>query len=241
MNEHTTPTTRFDHNLRSLKAGYVPLAQIALRKANIIRSAGTRASHATAPVPMNLGAWQLMQDIDKLAQAMSRAARLHPHRDMDTVDLLDGIIRNQVKLAARPDYPALASLVDQAVTRLSRVLDPPPGTKMVGWCTSCGMELRCDELELASGYKACDRCGAELKIKSVQRAAMLRLAVGGTRGTAAELVRWLAPWGIDVKRQTISKWHERERLTPVGWDGGRPVFLVWDVWELWSSMRRRRV
>ncbi|MCH9274987.1 hypothetical protein JS533_001615 [Bifidobacterium amazonense] len=240
MNEHTTPITRFATNLSSLKTGYEPLAQIAMRKASLIRTTGTRASHETAPIPLNMGAWQLQQDIDKLAQAMSRAARLHPHHAMDTTDLLNGIIRNQHNLTKRHDFPALAELVDQAAARLERVLDPPPDTKMVGWCPQCGAELRCTMLEIAGGYTACERCRGEYKIREVQRAAMARLAVGGVRGTAAQIVRWLAPWGIDVRRNTVSQWARRGLLVPVGRDGDAPVYLVWDVWSVFTRRDRER-
>lgn len=239
---HTTPTSQLNHDLRSLKAGYGPLRQIALRKANLVHATGSRANRTTSPVPMNLGAWQLMQDIDQLVHAIARALRLHPHHAMDTIDLLAGIIRNQGGLAARADYPALVELVHQAAQRLDQTLNPPPGTKMIGWCTQCGSELRCDELELASGYKACDQCRAELKIKNVQRASMARLAVGGTRGTAAEIVRWLTPWGIDIKRNTISQWAKRDRIQPVGIDPdtGNPIYLVWDVWQQIDQRGRHR-
>lgn len=127
--------------------------------------------------------------------------------------------------------PAIVELTRQAAIRLDRTLNPPPETKMIGWCPACGFELRCDELELKSGYKACDRCSGEYRIKDIQRASMLRLAVGESRGTAAEISRLLQPWGIDIKSNTISHWGARGLIQPVGMDGERPVFLVWDVWQ----------
>ncbi|MBW3077704.1 hypothetical protein [Bifidobacterium simiiventris] len=242
MTEHQhDPQTRFDADLRSLKTGYQPLHDIAMRRATVIHDTGGHGTRSTAPVPMNLGAWQLMQDIDKLTLTMTRAAGLHAHHAMDTVDLLAGVIRNQGRLVVRRDFPALAELVDQAAVRLDRMLDPPPDTKMIGWCPDCGCELRCDPLELQSGYKACDQCRAEHRIKDIHRSSMAMVAVGGARGTASSISRLLAPWGIDVKANTISHWGARDVIHAVAVDeAGSPVFLVWDVWQALNRSGRGR-
>ncbi|NEG89168.1 hypothetical protein [Bifidobacterium aerophilum] len=241
MTEHTPPQQRFDANLRSLKAGYAPLTQLALRKATVIHDTGGHGTRSTAPVPMNLGAWQFQQDIDKLVRTMTKAARLHPHHAMDTTDLLTGIIHNQTHLTNRHDFPALAELVDQAAVRLDRMLNPPPGTKMIGWCPQCGYELRCDPLELASGYKACDQCHTTHKIKDIHRTSMAMIAIGGARGTAASISRLLTPWGINIKANTISHWGSRNVINPVSTDEtGSPIYLVWDVWQASNRTGRGR-
>ena len=207
----TTTAKRFHHDLRSLADGYGVLCLIAERKASVMARHSGHGTRSVAPIPLNLGAWQLRQDIDRLVESLATAIGLR-YRHM-------------------ADMPAIVELTRQAAIRLDRTLNPPPETKMIGWCPACGFELRCDELELKSGYKACDRCSGEYRIKDIQRASMLRLAVGESRGTAAEISRLLQPWGIDIKSNTISHWGARGLIQPVGMDGERPVFLVWDVWQ----------
>ena len=193
---------------------------------------GTRS---VAPIPLNLGAWQLRQDIDRLVESLATAIGLR-YRHMDTVSLLKGVMRYEPRLLNRPDMPVIVELTRQAATRLDRTLNPPPETKMIGWCPDCGYELRCDELELKSGYKACDKCHGEHRIKDIQRASMLRLAIGGAQGTAAEISRLLQPWGINIKRNTISQWAKRDIIQPVATDEhGDPVYLVWDTWQAYAQ------
>lgn len=233
----TTTAKRFHHDLRSLADGYGVLCLIAERKASVMARQSGHGTRSVAPIPLNLGAWQLKQDIDRLVESLATAVGLR-YRHMDTVSLLKGIMRYEPRLLARADMPAIVELTNQAAIRLDRMLNPPPETKMIGWCPACGYELRCDELELKSGYKACDKCHGEYKIKHIQRASMLRLAIGGARGTAPHISALLTCWGISVKAKTINKWRERGIIAPVGFDGDSAVFLVWDIWQ--AYIRRDR-
>lgn len=236
--DHQTETKRvLIRDLSVIRNGLPVLRELAAKRVSVMARQQGHGTRSVAPVPLNMGAWQLLQDILKLVDAMSRALGM-PMR-MDAEGRIKGLILQADKLLARPDAAAITKLAHQAAMRLDRQLNPPPETKMIGWCPSCGIELRCDPLELQSGYAACPKCAAECRIKDIHRASMLRLAVDGAQGTAASISRLLAPWGIEIKRQTISKWHERGILTPVARDGDAPVFLVWDVWQCYESMRRR--
>lgn len=251
MNQHTpnhtpaqtnntqSPKQRLHENLRSLTVGYPVLCLIVDRKASVTARQSGHGTRSIAPIPLNIGAWQLKQDIDQLARTLVRAASLNAHHGMGTVGLLKGVIANEARLLERKDFPAIVKLVADATVRLERVLDPPPDTKMVGWCPSCNAELRCTELELPGGYVPCPKCRSEWRIKEIHRLDMLRLRLAGARGTASAISRLLAPWGIDIKAKTISKWGERGILAPVAVQDGRPVFLVWDVWE--ASERKKNV
>ena len=68
---------------------------------------------------MNLGAWQLRQDIDRLVESLATAIGLR-YRHMDTVSLLKGIMRYEPRLLNRPDMPAIVELTRQAAIRLDR-------------------------------------------------------------------------------------------------------------------------
>ena len=147
----TTTAKRFHHDLRSLADGYGVLCLIAERKASVMARHSGHGTRSVAPIPLNLGAWQLRQDIDRLVESLATAIGLR-YRHMDTVSLLKGIMRYEPRLLNRPDMPAIVELTRQAAIRLDRTLNPPPETKMIGWCPACGFELRCDELELKSGH-----------------------------------------------------------------------------------------
>lgn len=235
MNEHNAASFRRD--LASIRSGLPALREIAAKRARVTSRQTGHGGRTVAPIPLNLGAWSLLQDILTLVEHMSRALGL-PMR-MDAEGQLKGIIMHADRLLERPDAPAIMELASQAALRLDRMLNPPPETKMIGWCPACGYELRCDPLELQSGYKACDRCLLESRIKDVQRASMLKLAIGGAQGTASGIRALLAPWGIDIKRNTISQWAKRGIIHPVSTDEhGDPVYLVWDIWQ--AHVRKNR-
>lgn len=238
MNNHAQPQLqklqklqKLHDDLRSLKDGYPTLCLIAERKASVTARQQGHGTRSVAPIPLNIGAWQLRQDIDGLALALVESMGLHAHHGMGTPGLLRGVIANERRLWGRADIDDIAGMVAEAAVRLARTLDPPPDTKMIGWCPTCNAELRCSELELAGGYMPCRKCHGEWRIKDIHRLDMLRLRLAGARGTASAISRLLAPWGIMVKAKTISKWGERGVIAPVAVQDGSPVFLVWDVWE----------
>lgn len=233
----TTQENRLYADLQALKDGYPTLCLIADRKASVVaRQQGPR-SRSIAPIPLNIGAWQLKQDIDQLVTALVRACGIHAGR-MDTTGRLKGVILNEKRLLEREDLPAIAALVRQAAHRLDRTLNPPPDTKMVGWCPECNTELRCDQQELESGWTACPRCKGEWRIREIHEMDMIRMAFNRTRGTASGISRMLAPWGIDIKANTITQWAKRGLLTPIGLQDDAPVYLVWDVWKTHTRKKR---
>ena len=59
----TTTAKRFHHDLRSLADGYGVLCLIAERKASVMARHSGHGTRSVAPIPLNLGAWQLRQDI----------------------------------------------------------------------------------------------------------------------------------------------------------------------------------
>lgn len=229
MTEHDN-RQRFHDDLQSIRTNLPALRLVAARKASVMARSEGHGTRTVAPVPLNLGAFQLLGDVERLVRTLARACGL-PNRRLPAEVLLKGVMLHETDLLEREDAARIMALARQAARRVWRMLNPPPETKMIGWCPSCGVELRCTELELAGGWCACRSCNAELRIRDVHRLSMLRLAVGGAQGTAASISRLLAPWGIGIKAKTISKWGERGIITPVAMDGTAPVFLVWDVWQ----------
>lgn len=235
MTNTTIDTKKLEQDLRSLKQGWTALCLIAAKKANIMARSAGNGTHSIAPIPVNIDAWQLKQDIDLLTRKLTRAAGLHPHRGMNIPSLLNGVILHKTKLTQRDDADIIAKQVALAAVRMDRMLNPPEACKMIGPCPKCGYELWCSEMEFSSGYKACDRCREEWKIKDVQQVSVLRLALGGASGTAADIARWMDPYGVAIKPNTITKWAKRGILEAVAMnENGNPVYNVWDVWQAFT-------
>lgn len=220
----------FQTDLTFLHDAWDTLTLIADRHATTTHDTGRRQT-TTAPLPINLGAFQLRDQLTQLTWRLIHAGGLHPTRHMDTRDLLTGILHNPDRYTRLPDLPALADDTHRIADRIRLLLDPPADTKMIGWCPQCTTELRADEQELAGGYIPCPACGNEYRIKDIHQLDMLRLRVSGVKGTPAQLSRLLEPWGITIKADTIKKWGQRGIIHPTGADGNAPVYLIWDVWQ----------
>ena len=130
MNEHNAAS--FRHDLASIRSGLPALREIAAKRARVTSRQTGHGSRTVAPIPLNLGAWSLLQDILTLVEHMSRVLGL-PMR-MDAEGQLKGIIPHADKLLSRSDAPAIVELTSQAARRLERQLTPPPERKMIGRC-----------------------------------------------------------------------------------------------------------
>ncbi|RSX56758.1 hypothetical protein [Bifidobacterium samirii] len=227
----TSSEETYRRDLASLRAGYDALDQIARKQAHVTATTTGPAGRTTAPVPLNLGAWQLQQDIVALIDNTARAARI-PRRGLTVEQQIGFILHRLPALAEREDMPLIADLTHQAATRLDQLLDPPPETKMIGHCPTCGIELRCDQQEIDGGYTECDHCHTTHRIKDIHQATITRLAISGAQGTPASIERLLRPWGIAINRRTISKWGTRGHIHPTNHTpNGDPIYLIWDVWQ----------
>ena len=227
----TSSEEMYRRDLSSLRTGYDALCQIARKRARVTAATSGPAGRTTAPVPLDMGAWQLQQDIIKLIDATARAARI-PRRGLAIEQQIAFITHRIPELATRPDMPLIADLTHQAATRLDRILDPPAETKMIGPCPQCGCELRCDQQEIDGGYAECDHCHTTHRIKDIHRHAITRLAISGAQGTPADIATLLNHWTIPIKRNTINQWARRGLIHPVDHTpDGDPIYLIWDIWQ----------
>ncbi|WEV72137.1 hypothetical protein [Bifidobacterium sp. ESL0790] len=231
MVESNDRKQQLDKDLRSLSANLPALRDIAAKKASVVARQSGAGSYTVGPIPVNLGAWQLLQDILKFARELARALRFAPSFDAEFV--FKGTLRHLDDLLARPDAASVCEIAHEASKRLSRHLEPPPAMVMIGKCLDldCRAELWCGEDDLASGWTVCPRCGRTTSVHEVQQLRMVEAATYGVQGTAADISAMLRDQGIKVRRQTISQWKNRGIIQPVGQQDGKPVFLVWDVWK----------
>ncbi|AKV55091.1 hypothetical protein BACT_0507 [Bifidobacterium actinocoloniiforme DSM 22766] len=228
---------RFGRDLRLLRERLPDLRQIAARKASVMARQSRGGQRTVAPVPLNLGAWNLMEDIERYARSLGRAVGVR-QRHVPAEGLLAAAIERQDQLRARPDATIIKRVAAVLVTRMDRQFTPPEDRTLIGYCDRCGAELWCGEEDIAGGWTVCPSCGRTLKVKEVQQIRILRLASCGTQGTAAGLCDLLKGCGVDIKRNTVSQWRKRGIIRQVGVQNGKPVYLLWDVWQ---ALTRRTV
>lgn len=222
---------QLDTDFHALIAGLPALRDIAAKKASVIARQSAHGSHTVAPIPVNLGAWQLLQDIEKFAHGLGEALRFAPSLEAEFI--FKGSLRHIDDLIARPDADSICGIAREACKRLNRQLEPPEDKVLIGYCTepTCGSELWCGDQDIESGWTVCPGCDKTLNVREIQQIRMLALASAGTQGTAAELSKLLAACGLKVHRKTITEWRRRGIVQQIGQQDGRPVYLLWDIWH----------
>ena len=216
------------HMLHHLAVRLPDLRQIAAKKASVMVRESNHGSRTVAPVPVNVGAWQLQQNLVEYAVQLGKALGLHFVR-VNAESLLSVASRRSQKLMSRNDAVQIYKLAETAVHRLDKQFEPPADRILIGQCDHCGADIWSSEDDLAAGWQPCT-CGHTVNIHQVQEQRMLKLAISDAQGTAAALSKLLKGCGVDIKRKTINEWRRRQVLNPVGHQDGTPVYLLWDVW-----------
>jgi hypothetical protein len=221
-------TTGLAHTLRHLAARLPDLRIVAAKKATVMAREQGHGSRTVAPIPLNAGAWQLQQSIEKYAITLAGVLTL-PYRKLPAESLLKGAASRTPALMQRRDAVSIHTLATIASRRLDRQLEPPQSRILIGQCPYCGDDVWSSEDDLAAGWQPCN-CGQTINIPSVQEQRIFKLAISDAQGTAAALSKLLKSCGITVRRQTISEWKRRGIINSVSTQDGKPVFLLWDVW-----------
>lgn len=223
-------TNRIRHDIHDLREQTITLGALATRRIKIRRSS-THTRMSSAPTPLNLPAADLLDQIHALARRLATAAGLHYGRRMDAHDLLKGLDRPEPceTLAARDDAWDIIRLIADATLHTRQLTEPDPSHRYIGICPRCGAGAWIPETQTAGDHR-CHECGHLEPITTIAQAHELRLLTSGTVGTAADLCRLLNACGITIKRNTITQWRKRKRLTPLGADEhGNPVYALADV------------
>lgn len=127
-----TPAQQLHNHLQTLKDGWPILSLIAAKKANIMARSTGNGTHSIAPIPVNIDAWQLKQDIDLLTRKLTRAAGLHPHRGMAVPALLKGIMLHETNLLTHDDADTITEQIASPPSVWIGIWNPPPACKMIG-------------------------------------------------------------------------------------------------------------
>ena len=221
-------TTELAHTLRHLAARLPDLRQIAAKKASVMVRESNHGSRSTAPMPLVPGAWELQKSIEKLSMSLGKALGLHFTR-VNAESLLSVAAKRSQSLMSRNDAVQIYKLAENAVHRLDRQLEPPSDRILIGQCDRCGADIWSSEDDLAAGWQPCT-CGATVNIRQIQEQRMFRLALSDAQGTAAALSRTFKGCGITIGVDTIRQWKKRGIIKPIGKQGKKSVYRIWDVW-----------
>lgn len=231
---------RIQHDIHDLRDQAATLDALATRRIKIHHDTA-HGRMSSAPTPLNLPAQDLLDQIHALALRLAYAAGLRFGRGMDVHGLLKGIDRPEPceVLAARGDAWGIVRLVDDAAWRARQLTDPSPSLRYAGICPRCRSGVWIPETQPLTTEYRCTECGHVEPLATITQAHELRLLTSGTMDTAANLCHLLCACGIHVKRNTITQWRKRKRITPVGKDDqGRPVYALADVLLLRRAVDR---
>lgn len=231
---------RIQHDIHDLRDQAATLDALATRRIKIHHD-HTHGHMSSAPTPLNLPAADLLDQIHALTRRIALAGGLRFGRGTDVHALLKGVDRPEPceTLAARGDAWDIVRLVDDAAWHARQLTDPSPSLRYAGICPRCRSGVWIPETQPSITNHRCMECGHVEPLATITQAHELRLLTSGTMDTAANLCHLLHACGIHVKRNTITQWRKRKRITPVGKDDqGRPVYALADVLLLRRAVDR---
>lgn len=131
-----------------------------------------------------------------------------------------------------PSIEGIYTAIVHASDKARRTIDSPRERIYTGACDHCGTSLYAVK-DATSDTVTCRTCGVKHAVAE-RRDALLESARNHV-ATAAELARFL-PWfaGKPIKANTIVKWAERGKLTPVIMDG-HTMYRIGDVIALHTA------
>jgi hypothetical protein len=226
-------TTAFANSLRSLSTMLPDLRLIAAKRARVTARQHGGGNRSIAPIPLNMAAFQLQEDIIRFSDMLGKALTLHYNRHMPAESLLKAAASRTPTLLKRIDSPHIIAIAARYRHQIVMQLTPPEDKRLIGTCPSCQRDQWCTDTDIAGQWIVC-KCGQTLKVRDVQEQHLLICALASgehAQGTAAGISKLLKVNGIDVKRWTISQWKKRGILKPCGYDGNSPIYRVWDVWR----------
>ncbi len=233
--------TRIRDDIHDLREQAATLEELATRRIRIPHDGGRGMT--SAPTPINFSAADLLDQTLALARMLATTAGLRYGRSMSVHGLLKGLDRPEpcAVLATRPDAWDIVRLIDDAAWHARQLTDPEPSHRYIGVCERCGYGVWIPEAQPVNETDhRCVMCGHMSPFAQIAQAHELRLLTSGTIGTAAELCHLLRACGITIKRNTITQWRKRNRLTPIGENGqGKPVYALADVLLLKHAVDKR--
>lgn len=223
--------------IHSLRITTPELEELAAKRVRLYTGDGGHASMASAPLPINLTATDLINQLTELAMLLCRIAGMHPVSGMNLAGLLTGLDRPFAveRLESRADAEDIRCVLASALRHVAWVVEPDDRIKWVGVCANCGYGIWVSHYtDIAHDSHVCEMCGQKCDLATVFAAHRLMLMMSDVTDTAAGLAQLLRSCGYDAaKRNTITQWGRRGRLTMAGVDdSGTPVYRLSDVLRL---------
>ena len=231
-------TQRFADSLRSMSTMLPDLRIIAAKKASVTARQQSRGNRSIAPIPLNMDAFQLVNDIIRFADLLGRALTLHYNSNMPAESILRAASQRAGTLLQRRDSASILAITGRYRHKLLMQITPPEDRRLIGSCPNCQHDLWCTDTEIAGQWIVC-KCGETLKVRDVQEQHLLTCALASgkrSQGTASGISDMLKANGIDIKRKTINEWRRRDIIKPINPGNQPPIYRVWDVWK--ASIRR---
>ena len=191
-------------------------------------------THATnSRDPINL---QLLDDIDEMKDALLTWAHALINYTTPGLHIPKGwhhirtaYTTHAPKATGWEEAPAMIDEVCYAIHRLETLASPKREAKIyVGKCRACGNDV---EAPSGMGVVECHECGEEIEVEASRDLMLTRaLAIPVFASRARAIVEAIGK--VRVKESTFRSYVHRGKLHPVGYRGGRPLYLPSDLLKL---------
>lgn len=206
------------------------LQQVAKKQLHVEGRVEGASTKAFPPVPVDLNAWDLLDEADDICQQVASDSGLYSH---NLFSLLKTMIVNHRLLTASAHAARNLRELERLLYRVHSLTEPAGDRIIVGRClnTVCTLELVAPRSALEV---TCPACGSRWSVDAVKQARLRALvALPGAQGTAAQCARLFTDAGLHLKRHTVTMWYQRGLITPVGVTGvGYPEFAYEDIWRI---------
>ena len=194
-----------------------------------------RIQPSTPPTPIRLEVLDLIDLLDAVTTELW--ARLHgvdalTPQSTPTTPLTGRLLDCAMhpRLASLPDSGMYMTQVQRLGQQIDRTLDPPEQRREIGPCELCGTMLTAGPNDQWVTSQVCNR---EQRTLTAKLHRLQTLCFDRTRAdTASGIAKAFTHSGITLRRNTITKWAARNRITSTGKRDGKPTYLYSDVYRL---------
>lgn len=187
--------------------------------------------------PINL---QLLNDIDEMKDALliwATALVAHTRPGLRIPSgwraIRQAFTSHAPKAAGWIEAPTMVDEVCYAIHRLETLASPKHETRIyAGKCHSCGNDV---EARPGAEVAECHSCGEEIQVEASRQLMLTRaLDIPVSASRARAIVEAVAK--VEVKESTFRSYVHRNKLKPVGYEGGRSLYLPRDLLKLVKPM-----
>ena len=187
--------------------------------------------------PINL---QLLNDIDEMKDALliwATALIAHTQPGLRIPNgwrsIRQAFTSHAPKATGWIEAPAMVDEVCYAIHRLETLASPKHETRIyAGKCPACGNDV---EARPGTDIAECRECGEEIDVEASRNLMLTRtLDIPVFASRARIIVEAISK--TQVKETTFRSYVHRNKLKPVGYEGGRPLYLPRDLLKLVRPM-----